>query len=116
MFGQGTVKSLTRNCYTEVLPKKCKIWCQIDAFYSNLKLKGNKEGFSSLAVTQVRKEVTKATTPEKNIWPKIIFNNYTTVGYPDKNSSSDRLGSHLYSKIHPSNGTKDVPYLFPIYP
>lgn len=80
MFGQGTVKSLTRNFYTEVLPKKCKIWCQIDAFYSNLKLKGNKEGFSSLAVTQVRKEVTKATTPEKNIWPTIIFNNYTTVG------------------------------------
>lgn len=50
---------------------------------SKLKLKANKDGFSLSTVTKVKKGVTKATAPEKSLWPKIIFNDYTIVGYPD---------------------------------
>lgn len=48
---------------------------------SKPKMKANKDRFSSSTVTQVKTEVTKATAPEKSLWTKIIFKNYTIAGY-----------------------------------
>lgn len=48
---------------------------------SKPKMKANKDGFSSSTVTQVKTEVTKATAPEKSLWPKTILKNYTRAGY-----------------------------------